>query len=248
MGDIGKGPALPWTGPILLVVARTLLLVIVQALVAAVFALRHVQSPWRAAAPWWSVYGTVVDLGCLILLRCFTQKEGIRIRDLIGEVRLRRGRDVLAGIGYYLLIFPVFVGGSMLSSLLVYGSIGPHLAPGQLHERALPLWALLYTLSAWWIFWSPTEEMTYQGYALPRLEALLGRPWIAVFLVGFWWALQHCALPLIFDWRYIGWRFGSFLPGVLVSILIYRRTRRLAPLIIAHWPMDIAAAIFTVTF
>jgi len=30
--------------------------------------------------------------------------------------------------------------------------------------------------------------------------------------------------------------------------LIYRRTRRLAPMIVAHWPMDIAAAIFTVRF
>ena len=60
--------------------------------------------------------------------------------------------------------------------------------------------------------------------------------------------LQHSALPLIADWRYIVWRFGAFVPGVLVSILIYRRTRRLAPMIVAHWPMDIAAAIFTVRF
>jgi hypothetical protein len=60
----------------------------------------------------------------------FTRAEGIRIRDLIGKVRLQRGRNVFAGIGYYLLIFLCFLGGSMLSSLLVYGSIGPHLAPG----------------------------------------------------------------------------------------------------------------------
>jgi hypothetical protein len=31
-------------------------------------------------------------------------------------------------------------------------------------------------------------------------------------------------------------------------MLVYQRTRRLAPLIIAHWPMDIAAAIMTAIY
>jgi len=31
----------------------------------------------------------------------------------------------------------------------------------------------------------------------------------------------------------------------LILMLLYLRTRRLAPLIFAHWPMDIAAAIIT---
>jgi hypothetical protein len=237
-----------WTGPITLVAARTFLLVVVQGLVAVVYALRHHPSPWQAAAPWWSIYGTLVDIGCLLLMTQFTRAEGIRIRDLIGKVRLRRGRDIFAGIGYYLLIFPCFLGGSILSSLLVYGSIGPHLAPGQLYGRALPFWAVVYTLSLWWIIWAPTEETTYQAYVLPRLEALFERPWIPVMVVAFWWTLQHSALPLIFDWRYIVWRFGSFAPGVFVTIMIYRKTRRLPPLIVAHWPMDIAAAAFTVKF
>jgi hypothetical protein len=29
---------------------------------------------------------------------------------------------------------------------------------------------------------------------------------------------------------------------------IYLRTRRLAPLIVAHWPMDIAAAVVTILY
>ena len=140
---------------------------------------------------------------------------------------------------------PKFFLGSVLSSLLVYGSPGPHLGPGELFGRHLPLWAMIYSVSGWWIIWSATEEATYQGYVLPRLEALLRRPWLALMIVGFWWALQHSALPLILDWRYIVWRFGAFLPGVIVAMVIYRRTRRLAPLIISHWPMDIVAAVAT---
>jgi hypothetical protein len=61
------------SGPLTLVVARSLLLVIVQGLLAAAYALRHNPQPWHAAAPWWSVYATLVDLGYLALLRKFTR-------------------------------------------------------------------------------------------------------------------------------------------------------------------------------
>jgi len=39
----------------------------------------HRRTPWRAAGDWWNVYGTVVDVSCLIRLRYFTHKEGIRL-------------------------------------------------------------------------------------------------------------------------------------------------------------------------
>jgi hypothetical protein len=83
-----------WTGPLMLVVARTFLLIVMQTLLAGIYAARHNPSPWQAAAPW------------------------------------------------------CFVGGSVLSSLLVYRSFGPHIPPGQLHERALPLWAAVEKLAA----------------------------------------------------------------------------------------------------
>jgi membrane protease YdiL (CAAX protease family) len=107
---------------------------------------------------------------------------------------------------------------------------------------------VIYSLGLWWIIWSPTEEITYQAYSLPRLQALFGRPWIALLLTAFWWGLQHCFLPLILDWDYIAWRFFAFFPGAIVALLVYSRTRRLPPLIFAHCPMDIVAAVMTLRF
>jgi hypothetical protein len=37
------------------------------------------------------------------------------------------------------------------------------------------------------------------------------------------------------------------LPGLIVTMLIYLRVRRLAPMIIAQWPMDILVAFMTTT-
>jgi membrane protease YdiL (CAAX protease family) len=239
---------LTWFGPLLLIVGRSVLIIAAQAVTAGWLWLRFGSWSWNAAAEWWTVYGTLVDVGCLALMAAYTRKEGISLRDLIGRVRLRWGRDLFLGAGVLLLVFPFFFLAVLAASWMVWGTVQPQLYPGLLAGRALPLWGVIYSLSVWWLIWSPTEEMTYNAYALPRLEALFGSKWKAVAVVGFWWALQHCFIPLILDWKYIVWRFLAFLPGVVAFTLLYLRVRRLSPFIVAHWPMDIYAALLTLKF
>jgi uncharacterized protein len=236
-----------WTGPLLLVMARPVLFVLAQAALAAAFALLHRPSAWRSAGAWWSVYGTLVDICCLRMMARFTRRECISVHDLIGKVRLRWGRDIFLGIGLFLLTFPVFMGGSFVSSLLIYGSWDPQRNLYLLGVRTLPLWGVVYSFAAWWLISAATEETTYQGYVLPRIEALSGHSWVAGVVVVFWWTLQHCALPLVPDLKYLAFRFVAFLPGVTLLTVIYLRIRRLPPMIVAHWPMDLGAVIMTLT-
>jgi hypothetical protein len=149
---------------------------------------------------------------------------------------------------YFLVVFPFFWVATPLSSWLVWGATEPKLYPGLLTARALPLWAMIYSLTEWWMIWSATEEMTYQAYALPRLQALTGRSWAGILIVSFWWALQHSFIPLILNWHYVIWRFFAFLPGVMAMTVIYHRTRRLPPLIFAHYLMDFSAMLMTLKF
>jgi uncharacterized protein len=95
------------------------------------------------------------------------------------------------------------------------------------------------------VIWSFTEEMTYQGYVLPRLQVLTDRSWLAVLLVGFGWALQHCFLPFSLDSRQLLFRFLIFLPLVIVMPILYLRVRRLLPFVIAHWGMDFVLTLMT---
>jgi membrane protease YdiL (CAAX protease family) len=78
-----------------------------------------------------------------------------------------------------------------------------------------------------------------------RLAAFSRHRWLPYCLVGFVWVLQHSFLPFIPDWRLVLYRCLAFLPGVLVYMAICLRTRRLAPLIIAHWMMDLTAVFMT---
>jgi hypothetical protein len=238
-----------WAGPLALTTARTSLILLVQAVLATAFLIRGDRSPWRAQAPWWTVYATLVDIGCLLLLWRQAQREGIRLFDLFGIDRSRLGREVSWGLLYFVVLFPIVAGfGSKLASWLVYRTtqLSPDmLAPGLLSERQLPHWAIVYSLSVFWLVWSPTEEVIYQAYCAARLQILTGSTWATVTWVGFWWAFQHSVFPLVFDWRLIVFRFLQFLPLVVVFQLIYLRTRCLPRMIIMHWPMDLFAAVLT---
>lgn len=243
-GRVAAG-RISWSGFLIVLVARPALMILSQALTAFIlFALRR-PSPWHEAGHWWTIYGTLVDLGCLSAMAWFTRREGIRLRDLLGPVRLRFGRDIFLGLGYFALIFPLFLIGGTVAHNLLYGPSTADAGAYLVQPHAMPAWAIVYSLSLWWIIWSPTEEATYQAYLMPRLRALSGRTWLTFLIVGFVWAFQHALLPVIPDARFILFRTLAFTPGVLGMMFIYWRTRRLAPLIVAHWPMDIAGALMT---
>ncbi len=178
-------------------------------------------------------------------MRFFLKKEGLRLRDLLGPVRLRYGRDIFIGLGYFVLFSPGFFVGGYLAQKLFYGASGVNPANFFLHAHALPVWATAYSISLFWIINSVTEEATYQAYVLPRLEALTGHRWIAFAAVTFWWTAQHCVLGFVPDLRSLACRFVGFLPGIIIVVAIYTRTRRLAPLIVGHWIIDITAVLMT---
>lgn len=237
--------SIPWAGPLIVMLARPLLMIASQGLVAIILAALHRPDAWHAAGYWWTVYGTFVDVGCLATMFWFTKREGIRLRDLFGPIRLRYGRDIFLGLGYFALVFPLFLIGGMVAHKLLYTASTQDAGAYLIQPHGMPLWAVVYSLSLWWIIWSPTEEATYQGYVLPRMRALSGRTWVAFAVVGFVWAFQHSLLPFVIDWRFMLFRTLAFAPGVFAMMAIYWRTRRLAPLVVAHWPMDIAGALMT---
>lgn len=230
-----------WRWPLIIVFARLMLAVIAQALVAGFFKLQGHPTPWQAAAPWWIVYGTLIDIGCLVLLAWLARREGIRLSDLISFQRQNLGRALLIGLGFIVLYLFLAIGGGMIAGLLIYGA-----TPAPAIMVPLPLWGSLYSLIVWPVIWAFAEEMTYQGYALPRLDVLSGRAWLAVIIVGFGWAVQHSALPLMADWRWAAYRFGSSLLIGIVLPIIYLRTRRLLPFIVAHWAANFVSVLMTV--
>ena len=222
-----------WAGPLIALVARSVLAVLCHALMA-LLVFRGRAGAWDQACAWWRVYGTLIDVGTILVLVWWTRKEGIRLLDLgsyeSGRGRQRWLRDV--GIGLALFV-PVFALTMMLpgtvAGALFFGGQAPD-ATG-----TLPLAGLIYALVVWPVLWAFAEDNAYFGYCLPRLEALTGKKWLAVVLVSAFSTLQHGFLPFALDGRHFAYRLVSSVLVIVVLNLLYLRQRRLLPIHVIHW-------------
>jgi membrane protease YdiL (CAAX protease family) len=221
--------------------ARAACAVAAQALVAVVFVLRSSPNPWGDAGRWLPVYGTLIDAGCLALLWQLARREGIRLFDLVGFERTRLARDLLLGFVLIPASLVFILGGVYAAGWLVYGTLT---AP-YLHET-LPLPAALYGVLVWPLIWGLTEQMTYNGYLLPRFQVVLRSTSLAVIVVAFAWSLQHVFMPLTFDAKFMIFRLLSPVPFSVFVLLLYLRLRRLIPFAIAHALMDGASVVIGV--
>jgi hypothetical protein len=228
---------LTWGGPAAMLFARSACAVGAQALVAAAFARRASPTPWLAAAPWLPVYGTLIDAGCLLLLWRLTHREGLGLLDLIGFERAHLVRDVLLGLVLVPANLAFILGGIYAGNWILYGALGAPSIFG-----ALPMPAALYAVLVFPIIWGVTEQMTYNGYLLPRLQVLAGSTTVAVALVAFAWSLQHSFMPLTFDPRFMAFRLLSPIPNTVFTTVLYLRLRRLIPFAVSHAVLDGASA------
>jgi len=91
------------------------------------------------------------------------------------------------------------------------------------------------------------ELATYFGYIMPRLENVLEKNWLAVFLPVIFLSLQHCCLPLVFDTKFIIYRGLMYLPFALfIGIALRRRPRLLPYFVILHGLMDMQAVVMLI--
>jgi membrane protease YdiL (CAAX protease family) len=213
--------------------ARALLFIAAQAAFATGFALAGDSHPWLAASFWWPVYIILANLATLAILVALTRREGLALNDLWNFSRKEFGRDALALLGLILIGTPVGALGFVGAAVLLYGGKTPEFV------SALPMWAAWLSLVVTPVSIALVELPLYMGYATPRLEAATKNKALSFMLPVFWLALQHSALPLLFDGRFILFRFIQMLPVALFVGLAYSRTRRLAPLIALHFLLDL---------
>jgi len=229
---------LTWRGPALMLFARSACAVAAQAVAAFIFALRSSPTPWHDSEPWLPVYGTLIDAGCLTLLWRFTRQEGIGLFELVGFDRARLVRDVLLGLALIPVSLAIILGGIDLAGWLVYGTRTPPYLYGP-----LPLPAALYGVMVFPFMWGLTEQMTYNGYLVPRFRILSRSTGLAVALVAFSWSFQHVVMPLTFDPKFMAFRMLSPVPFSTFETVLYLRLRRLIPFALAHALMDVTSVL-----
>lgn len=180
-----------------------------------------------------------VNVICLWVVARLLRKEGRTIRELLGFVPRRIGKDLLWGLLWLAVLYLPFVGTIMLVVWFQHGSemfiametvffdpaTVPTLNPIAWTIIAIAAVVTFAPLNA------PAEELVYRGYA----QGNLARRWptaLAIVVPSILFGLQHvwyAPTPdavAAFVCAFFVWGVGSG--------LIYLRQRRLMPLVFAH--------------
>ncbi len=237
-GSVGLRMEEPLFWPMILIFSRLILALVFQLAVTGIYAYRGNAYPLETAGRWFTVYGTLIDAGCLYLISRQIRKDNRTLFDLVNARGIPWQKTVATAVGYILIFFPLSMVGMSVSSFLFLGSWIPQEIMG-----GIPLWGAIYSVTIWPIVWAFAEQITYQGFALPRLLDHFEQRWKAIAWVSFGWAIQHAALPLQLDVGYMAMRTASFLPVAIGMTCLFSRSKRLLPFIIAHWVMDLTAAL-----
>jgi membrane protease YdiL (CAAX protease family) len=232
----------PWQAVLLVCILRLGLLTVTQVALFIAFKSSGSRLPWTAALSYANFYTSIpVDLVTLLVLVWLLHGEGINLGELIGLERHRLGRDLLIGVALFVVLYVVFVLGSLMGALLAYGpSVFSSPPSGHLEGYAPPLWVLWWATIVLPVSVSFAEELTYRGYALPRIAGLTGSTGAGVLLSSLAFGLQHVALPLVGVQVAISRVVPTFLAG-LVLALLYVKLKRLLPLMVGHWLLDFVA-------
>ncbi len=227
--------------PLLMLVIRSLLFLLFQALFALIFLFKGSSEAWNTSAAWWPLAIILTDLVCLGLLVCFFKQEGssfwavfrIDRKSIKGDLLFMLGFLIIGGLlGYLPNIF---------CARWLFGD--PQVALDML-VRPLPAWAAISSVVFFPLLQGLIEIPTYMLYTMPRLDAGGLRPWMAVGLASFWLSVQHIFAPFLLDGRFIVYRLVMFLPfAILVAIVMRARPRLMPYMAVMHALMDMSVAI-----
>lgn len=223
-----SGDAVTWW----LLVSRTVLFAATQVVTFVALRTASVPNAFDVASGWWLAYAAfanVVTIASLYLTR----------GNLVGLWRFSREtlRSDLLWLGGLLLVAaPIAWLPGRLVARALWGDVD---AGNALLIAPLPVAALVVV----GLVFVPTQALAelplYFGHVAPRLARALPA-WLATVLAATLLSVQHAALPLLEDGRYLLWRGTMFLPfALLVGFAIRRRPTLLPYLVVVHGLMDL---------
>lgn len=222
----------PW----LMLVLRTPLFAAIQGIFALGFLIEGKNSPWEASAAWWPIVVTLGNLVTLALLIHFYKVEGGNYWSIFKVQKSSLWKDLLVMLGLFVLTAPISYIPNVSLGKALFGDANATL---EWFIRPLPMWAIYFSLVAFSVSQGLIELPNYVLYVLPGLEKNGMSRWGATIITSIFLSLQHIAIPLLFDIRFLTWRALMFLPFAFFTAICLRWRPRLMPFFaIGHALMD----------
>jgi hypothetical protein len=227
---------------LLLLPSRLLLFAFFQACISLVFYFSGETNSWNQSEGYWIVNGFLTNVVCFFMLYKLFKNQGKSYFENFRIEPHQWWKDFLITIVFLGISFPLTMYPNIF---LAEHLLGSQEEAAHLFFRPLPSWVLLTGIL--WAISQGLVELPFYFKGVVRKLAKDENSWSAWFIASFFLAMQHITLPLIFNWGFIGWRFGMFLPFALfIGICLKIRPRLFPFLMFSHALMDIGAVIMLV--
>ena len=183
---------------------------------------------------WWSIVATIVNIITIIILVIVCKKKNISYSKLINY---EKGKTKAKEVIIMTLIVLVFVSiGMNIAGLICYGVI-PYLAPMMASPIPLVLAIINFILLPLTV--SFAEDGLYLGCGVNSFK----NKYLAILIPSFFYALQHSFIPVLFDTKYIIYRFICFLPLTIIFCFYYYKKKNPVPIMVGHAIVEIASVV-----
>ena len=182
----------------------------------------------------WSIAASAVNIVTILLIVLLTKKAGTNFKELMS---LEKGKNtvkktVLISLGLAM----IGMSGMYLAGFVCYGSFMPEVSLDIAAPIAVPLAVMNLIILPLTVPFA--EDGLYLGCGVGCIK----NKYASIIVPAFFYALQHCFIPTVFDARYMIYRFISFLPLTVIFCIYFRRKKDPLPILISHALLDMSTA------
>lgn len=182
---------------------------------------------------YWSIVASCINVLVIIILIAIAKSSKSNYFEMINY---KKGKTKISSICYMSLIMVVIgMAGMYLTGFVIYNEF-PYLAKSMIEP--IPLHLAVINVLVLPITTTLAEDGLYLGYGVNKIY----NKWLSIIVPAFFYAAQHCFIPTILDWKFILYRFFSFLPLTLYICYWYRKNRNPVPVMIGHIVLNVATA------
>jgi len=187
---------------------------------------------WIESEKYWLLTATLTNIVSIVLLIILLKKEKTKYFALFCFSKKQWGKDFIISFCIALISMPVILIPSLSLSQLFWGNTSYY---HQVLFQPIPVYIIYFLLIAFPVTICFAELTTYFGYVMPRLESNFKLKWIAFLLPVVFLSIQNCAIPLVFEAKFIAFRGLMYLPySLLLGIALYKRPTLLPYLAILY--------------
>jgi len=183
---------------------------------------------------WWSIVATIVNVITILILLFVTKRIGSSYKELINY---EKGKTKIKEVIIITLIVLVFASIGMNVAGLICYKVIPYMAP--MMAAPVPLILAIINFILLPLTVSFAEDGLYLGCGVNSFK----NKYLAILVPAFFYALQHSFIPVLFDFKFIIYRFLCFLPLTIIFCIYYYKKKNPVPIMIGHTIVEIASVV-----